>query len=64
MSENCALKIYSLHKKTFTTPKIFKVILENETPQLIKHSTKNIYACLFHTEVRNKVLIENFLDLK
>lgn len=54
---------YSLHKKTFLTPNGFDVLLENDSPQLIKAKNKNIYACSFHPEIKNKIIIENFLKL-
>jgi GMP synthase (glutamine-hydrolysing) len=52
-------EIFSLHNYVFNMPKDFEVLLENNIVQLCKKD--KIYACLFHCEVRNKKLIENFI---
>lgn len=54
-------QVYSLHTKAFELPKEFDIILESTVPQLVKKN--NIYAALFHAEVRNKELITNFINL-
>lgn len=61
--EDVELKeIYSLHNKSFELPEGFDVLLKNQKSiQLIKKN--NVYACLFHPEVRNKKLIKNFVKL-
>ena len=35
----------------------------NKTIQAIKHKTKPFYGVLFHPEVRNKILIEKFIEI-
>jgi GMP synthase-like glutamine amidotransferase len=61
---NFPLEIYGLHNKGFESLNKFKVLLKsNEVVELIKHETRNHYGCLFHPEVRNTKLIENFINL-
>jgi GMP synthase-like glutamine amidotransferase len=57
------LEIYGLHNKSFGTINGFDELLKGEMPQLIKVSNKEHFACLFHPEVRNHKLIENFINL-
>lgn len=57
------LEVYELHNNTIHVPICFKTLLENDSPQLIKHKFKRIYSCMFHPEVRNHKLIENFINL-
>lgn len=52
-------EVYELHNYYFSVPEKFEIICKNEFPQIIKK--KNIYAILFHPEVRNKKIIENFI---
>jgi GMP synthase-like glutamine amidotransferase len=60
--ENESLKeIYTLHSSNFEIPVKFEIIAKTKIPQIIKY--KNIYGCLFHPEVRNKQIINNFLNL-
>ena len=55
-------EIYSLHNKSFDLPEGFEIILKNQNSiQLIKKN--NVYSCLFHPEVRNKKIIENFVNI-
>ncbi len=57
------LEIYGLHLKGFSKLSSFEVLGISQKPELIKHKNKKIYACLFHPEVRNHKLIENFINL-
>lgn len=56
-------EIYCLHNNSFELPKEFDLILKTSQSQLIKHKKKEIYATLFHPEVREEKLIENFINL-
>jgi len=50
---------YFLHTKTGTGN--FKVLAKSEgKPCMIKHPEKEIYGCIFHPEVMNQEIIENF----
>lgn len=53
-------EVYSLHNNYSTVPKNFKLLLQTKHPQLFTNG--KIYACLFHPEIRNKKLIENFIE--
>jgi GMP synthase-like glutamine amidotransferase len=53
-------EVYHLHNYHASLPKEFKSFTKSKIPQAIKHKTRNIYGVLFHPEVRNKKLIENF----
>jgi len=55
------VEVYHLHNNCTTLPKDFTKYTNSKIPQAIKHKTKPIYATLFHPEVRNKVVIENFI---
>ena len=57
-------KVYHLHNNYTTLPKEFKSFTENKIPQAIKHKSRNIYGVLFHPEVRNKKIIEEFVQLE
>ena len=61
---NC--EVYHLHNYyiKFSLLKDFKIFCENNgVVQAVKHMKKSIYGVLFHPEVRNKSLIENFVKL-
>lgn len=59
--ENVDLKeVYSLHNFAISNIKEAKIIAENKNIQIFK-AEKN-YGILFHPEVRNKKIIENFLQ--
>ncbi len=50
---------YFLHTKTGTGD--FKILATSEgAPCVIKHPTREIYGCIFHPEVMNELLINNF----
>lgn len=53
-------EVYHLHNNYTTLPKDFVSFTKTKTPQAIKHLSKPIYGVLFHPEVRNKKLIEEF----
>lgn len=60
--KNCSLKeVYALHNYAIKNNQ-GEVLAQNKIPQLIKYSSLH-YACMFHPEVRNHKLIENFLNL-
>jgi len=54
-------EVYHLHNNYATLPKNFISLTKSKIPQAIKHKQKEIYGVLFHPEVRNKKLIENFI---
>lgn len=56
-------EVYHLHNNYNTLPKDFESFTTGKIPQAIKHKSKQIYGVLFHSEVRNKVLIEEFVKL-
>lgn len=53
---------YHLHDNYVKLPKQFIKFTNSKIPQAIKHKEKEIYGALFHPEVRNKQLIENFIN--
>jgi len=54
------IEVYELHNY-YAKSEEFEVIAESEKCiQAVKHKHKPFYAVLFHPEVRNKKLIENF----
>ena len=54
-------EVYHLHNNYPALPKNFIKFNSSKIPQAIKHKAKKIYGVLFHPEVRNKKLIEEFL---
>ena len=56
-------EVYHLHNNYTTIPKDFESYIDSKIPQAIKHKTREIYGVLFHPEVRNKKLIEEFSKL-
>lgn len=59
-----AFEIYSLHKQAIIPTEEFEILSKTmECVQAIKHKQKDIYAVMFHPEVRNKDIIENFITL-
>ncbi len=57
------LEIYGLHNKGFDSNlSFFEVLAKSSKPELLKHKKREIYACIFHPEVRNHTLIENFIN--
>lgn len=53
-------EVYHLHNNYTTLPKEFENFTTSKIPQAIKHKQKEIYGVLFHPEVRNRKLIEEF----
>ncbi len=56
-------EVYHLHNNYIPTSKNFEQFNDGKIPQAIKHKTKPIYGVLFHPEVRNKKLIEEFCEV-
>jgi len=52
-------EVYLMHNFAFELPKDFESLAETKIPVLIRKD--NIYACLFHPEVKCEKIIENFL---
>jgi len=55
-------KVYHMHKNYVSLPDKFHSYTKG-IPQAIKHKEKEIYGTLFHPEVRNKKIIENFINV-
>jgi GMP synthase-like glutamine amidotransferase len=56
---------YELHGNGLSNLNQFEILAKSEnTPQAIKHKTKNIYGIMFHPEVRNSNIILNFIKAK
>lgn len=57
-------QVYALHRlySEFNN-KNFKIYSYNACPQAVKHKSKEIYGILFHPEVRNKKIIEEFVKI-
>ena len=56
-------KVYSLHQNSVVSPD-FEVYAESEScPHAFKHKSKQVYGVLFHPEVYNHEVIENFVRL-
>jgi GMP synthase-like glutamine amidotransferase len=59
-----AFKAYELHKYSIKPSLELDVLAEsNNCVQAIKHRERNIYGVLFHPEVRNRRIIEQFIFL-
>lgn len=56
-------EVYHLHDNYTTIPDNSDYFTEGKIPQAIKHRLKDIYGVLFHPEVRNKALIEEFIKV-
>ena len=55
---------YALHNKSIENLNEFNILATSKTTvQSIKHKSKEIHGILFHSEVRNMKIIENFLEL-
>lgn len=55
--------VYHLHNFFVGLPKGFLNMTSSKVPQAIKHKEKLIYGTLFHPEVRQKNIIEEFLKI-
>lgn len=60
LSLKAEYEVYHLHNNYTTLPKCSEKFTISKIPQAIKHKSKPIYGILFHPEVRNKKLIEEF----
>jgi GMP synthase-like glutamine amidotransferase len=57
-----SFKAYSLHNYSIQPSLGFDVLAEStKCMQAVKHKEKAIYGVLFHPEVRNKEIIQNFI---
>ncbi len=56
-------EVYHLHNNYATIPKDFESFTKSKIPQAIKHKTREIYGVLFHPEVRNELMIKNFVHI-
>ena len=57
-----SFRVYALHNYAIKPSSTFDVLAESEKcVHAIKHKSKEIYGVLFHPEVRNKVIIQNFI---
>ena len=55
---------YSLHNYSVSNLESFNVLARSENSiQVFKHITKQIFGVSFHPEVRNHEIIENFLRI-
>lgn len=54
---------YNLHQNSLTDLDEFDVLAttENDSVQAIKHKHKPFYGIIFHPEVRNETIVENFI---
>ena len=56
---------YELHNFSVEPSQEFELLAESgRCVQAIKHRKKNIYGVLFHPEVRNREIVENFIRLE
>jgi GMP synthase (glutamine-hydrolysing) len=56
---------YCLHNNAIRLPENFEILAESDKCiEAIKHKEKEIYGLLFHPEVRNKFIVENFVKLR
>lgn len=59
-----SFEVYSLHTHTIEPNEEFEILSKTmECVQAIKHKEKEIYAVIFHPEVRTREIIENFINL-
>jgi GMP synthase (glutamine-hydrolysing) len=57
-----SFKAYSLHNYSIQPSPEFDVLAESiKCMQAVKHKKKDTYGVLFHPEVRNKEIIQNFI---
>ena len=55
-------EVYELHSNSLIDANNFEILAKSgEIIQSIKHKNKEIYGIIFHPEVRNHKIIENFL---
>ncbi len=57
-----SFKVYALHNYAIQSSPAFDVLAESaKCVHAIKHKSKEIYGVLFHPEVRNKEIIQQFI---
>lgn len=56
-------EVYHLHNNYVSLPKEFFSYTTSRIPQAVMHKEKEIYGVLFHPEVRNRKLIEEFVKI-
>ena len=54
------MEVYELHNYSVKLPKDFINLGKDKCMQMIKHKKKKVYGVMFHPEVLNKEIIENF----
>ena len=56
-------EVYNLHQNSLTDLDEFDILAttENDSVQAIKHKHKQFYGIIFHPEVRNETIVENFI---
>ena len=55
---------YSIHNYSINCPKEFEIIAKSKKAiHGVKHKKKEIYGVLFHPEIKNKEIIEKFINL-
>ncbi|MEK6961157.1 MAG: hypothetical protein AABX47_08355 [Nanoarchaeota archaeon] len=58
-------EVYHLHNNYVDFPKkTFDILSKSDIPQAVKHKELPIYGVLFHPEVRQRVILENFIRLE
>lgn len=58
-----SFRVYELHNFTIEPSKDLEVLAKSEKCiQAVKHKERNIYGVLFHPEIRNKEIIERFVQ--
>jgi GMP synthase-like glutamine amidotransferase len=58
-----SFKVYTLHNYAIVPSAEFEVLAESaKCVQAIKHKRKGVYGVLFHPEVRNKEVIQRFVQ--
>jgi len=58
-----SFKVYTLHNYAIVPSAEFEVLAESANcVQTIKHKRKDVYGVLFHPEVRNKEVIQRFVQ--
>jgi GMP synthase-like glutamine amidotransferase len=60
---SCIFKAYTLHNYAIVPSAEFEVLAESaKCVQAIRHKQKDVYGVLFHPEVRNKEVIQRFIQ--
>ena len=59
-----AFKVYALHNYALVPSAEFEVLAESSNcVHAVKHKQKDVYGVLFHPEVRNREVIERFVQM-